>query len=62
MSLEVYKNLDQLEDISDTASKEYAIEKILNKMLEDWQIIEAEVKPWKDTGTYIVGGGSIDEI
>ena len=31
-------------------------------MNEDWQIIEAELKAWKDTGTYIVLGGSIDEI
>ena len=62
MSLEVYRNLAQLEDISDSASKDYAIERILNKMLDDWQIIDAELKAWKDTKTYIVTGGSIDEI
>jgi len=31
-------------------------------MLEDWQIIDCELKPWKDTGTFIVSGGSVDEI
>jgi hypothetical protein len=31
-------------------------------MLEDWQIIEADLKLWKDTKTYIVSGYSIDEI
>lgn len=31
-------------------------------MLEDWQPINVELKKWRDTGTYIVAGGSIDEI
>lgn len=31
-------------------------------MKEDWQPINVELKDWKDTGTYIVGGGSVDEV
>ncbi len=31
-------------------------------MNDDWQPIEVELKKWRDTGTYIVAGASIDEI
>ena len=54
--------LTQLEEISDNAAKEYGIEKILGKMIDDWQPVNVELKPWRDTGTFIVSGGSIDEI
>lgn len=54
--------MEEIENVSDNASKEFAIEKILKKMLEDWQPIIAELKIWRDTGAYIVSGGSIDEI
>ncbi|EGR31445.1 hypothetical protein IMG5_109350, partial [Ichthyophthirius multifiliis] len=58
-------NLDQkyakLEEVSDSASKEFAIEKIMEKMKEDWAGIATELKPWKDTGTFIVAGTSVDE-
>jgi dynein heavy chain len=51
-----------LEEISDSASKEFAIEKILDKMVEDWQAVEVELKIWKDTGTYVVAGTSVEEV
>ena len=31
-------------------------------MKDDWENINVELKSWRDTGTYIVGGGSIDEM
>lgn len=31
-------------------------------MLEDWEPIICELKPWKDTNTYVVSGNSVDEI
>lgn len=31
-------------------------------MIDDWQPVNVELKPWRDTGTFIVSGGSIDEI
>lgn len=34
----------------------------MNKMKMDWEDINADVKPWKQTGTYTVGGGSVEEI
>lgn len=62
IDLEIYKFTDKLEETSDNATKEFNIEKILNKMLEDWEPVVCEVKSWKDTGTYVVSGNSVDEI
>lgn len=31
-------------------------------MKEDWMPVQVELKDWKDTGTFIVGGGSVDEV
>jgi len=62
IDLEIYKFADKLEEIADSASKEFNIEKILNKMLEDWEPVICELKIWKDTGTCVVSGNSVDEI
>ena len=55
-------NFARLEEISDSATKEYNLERILNKMKEDWEPVITELKPWKDTGTFIVSGASNDEV
>lgn len=60
--MEIGDHLPSIEEISEQASKEFGIEKILIKMKDDWDVIEVELKDWKDTGTYIVSGGSIDEM
>ena len=39
IDLEVTNHLAKLEEISENASKEYNIEKILNRMLDDWEPI-----------------------
>lgn len=52
----------KLEEISDKASKEYGIEKILQKMRDDWSEVFAELKPWKETGTFVVSGVCVDEV
>ena len=62
IELDTARHLVKLEEISDSASKEFNIEKILNRMQEDWEPISVELKPWKDTGTYIVGGACVDEV
>ena len=59
--MDTIKNLLRLEEISDSATKEFNIEKILNKMVEDWEPLNVELKAWKDTGTFIVSGASVDE-
>ena len=60
--LECGRHIGRLEEISDSASKEFNIEKIMNKMQEDWEPVLVELKTWKDTGTTIVGGGCVDEV
>nr|XP_012140860.1 PREDICTED: dynein heavy chain 1, axonemal [Megachile rotundata] len=40
--------------VADTAAKEYATERTLNKMIVEWETIAMEILPYKTTGTYII--------
>jgi flagellin-like hook-associated protein FlgL len=51
---------DELEEIADTATKEYSNEKILDSMFTDWQPLEFTPNAQKDT--YKLGGESIELI
>ena len=51
---------DKLEDIADTASKEFTNEKILKTMFRDWEPLEFTPSDCK--GTYKLGGDSIELI
>lgn len=51
---------DKLEDIADTAYKEYTNEKILKQMYEAWEPLEFTPSDCK--GTYKLGGDSIELI
>lgn len=62
IELDLTSHFNKFEEISDSATKEYNLEKILNKMQEDWDNVITELKPWKDTGTFIVSGASNDEV
>lgn len=58
-----YNVLDQMERIqtvSSVASKEYSLQKVLEKMRADWEGVVFRVIEYKDTGTYIMGG--TDEV
>ncbi|XP_049869343.1 dynein axonemal heavy chain 3 [Pectinophora gossypiella] len=50
----------QLEEIEQYASKEYSLEKALNKMKEEWVGIKFEIVPYRDTGVGILTG--LDDI
>ncbi|CAH1783206.1 unnamed protein product, partial [Owenia fusiformis] len=52
MGLEKY--LDSLTDISSQASKEYALEKALEKMQKDWGAMHFTFVPYKETGISIL--------
>lgn len=52
----VASQLEALQTISVNASKEYGLEKALDKMHADWDGLEFKIIEYKDTGTYIVGG------
>lgn len=60
MQYNILDKLDQIQSVSGVASKEYSLEKVLEKMRNDWGGIEFRITPYKDTGTFIMGG--IDEI
>lgn len=38
--------------VADTAAKEYATERTLNKMIEEWEMVVFEILPYKTTGKY----------
>lgn len=50
-----------IEEISEQASREWSIEKALDKMHTDWQELNFELAEWKATGTHILRGGPLDE-
>ncbi len=52
--------IDEVQEITVSADKEYKLEKNLEAMKQEWAEIEFDVKAYKETGTSIVGG--IDEI
>lgn len=58
---EVGSKVKEVEQVSDNASREWSIEKQLDKMLTDWDGLAFELGEWKDTGTYILKGGPVDE-
>lgn len=42
------------------AEKEYGLEKTLAAMKDEWATLEFKVRPYKETGTYVVSG--VDDI
>lgn len=55
------ENTERLKEISDYASREYSFERLLDKMESEWEGVQFELSEWKDTGTYILKGGPVDE-
>lgn len=47
---DISDHIEKITELSDTASREWSIEKALHKMLEEWEGLSFEVAEWKDTG------------
>lgn len=60
LSMELEAYISQFESISETATKESALETGIEKMQKEWLDLEFTVNLYKDTGTYVIAG--VDEI
>ncbi|KAL6751111.1 dynein heavy chain 5 [Haematococcus lacustris] len=56
----VVEQLDQVQVVGATATKEFSMLQALDKMEAEWQGLEFRVLAYKDTGTFIIGG--TDEV
>ena len=57
---EIKKIVDNLEEVADTASKEFKNEQMMKNMKLDWQEVNYTCKKWKDS--YILEGEAVEEI
>ena len=53
LDYDIAMHISKITDISDSASREWSIEKALDKMISDWQGLSFELGPWKETGACV---------
>ncbi|KAM3174254.1 hypothetical protein ACTXT7_010920 [Hymenolepis weldensis] len=54
LEMHLQDHIDVIAEVADIAGKEYSLESALNKMMHDWESINFEVQPYKQSGTYIL--------
>jgi len=60
LELKVDDHIEEIQEVCVAAEKQYGLEKALEAMIQEWKEIEFIVKPYKETGTSVVGG--VDDI
>lgn len=58
----IEEKINRIEDISESASKEYALEKALEKMEKEWEGLQFCVINWKNRGVFILQGSTVEDI
>ena len=61
MQMDFQEHINTLEEVSETASREYTIQSIIEEMELAWRDIEVALKEFEDSGTYLVKGDSVEE-
>jgi hypothetical protein len=51
MDFDFIQSIEDLQEISERARREYQIELLLKEMEEQWDTIDLEYNPWKETKT-----------
>jgi dynein heavy chain len=56
LKLGLESQLERFQNVSDSASKEYTLEKNLVKMQKEWEPLEITLLPYRESGTFVLAG------
>ena len=60
IALNLKDSLELIQKISESAAKEYQIEQALDKMEREWEGVNLQISPYRETGTGVIKG--VDDI
>ncbi|KAL4429302.1 hypothetical protein ABPG74_002288 [Tetrahymena malaccensis] len=58
----IQEKITEVEEISENASKEFALETALDKMEKEWENLSFQVINWKNRGVFILQGSTVEDI